>query len=161
MLFSFARVGAVVKMRVRDYRGAGSNAATFTLHEKGGKHHRVAAHHQAGAYLDAYLALAGIAEQLDAPLWQSIPRHAGVITGRALTENAVLLIVKRRCKAAGLPADISNHSFRATGITLHQLAGGDLEAARQIAGHASTKTTQLYNRSGDRKHRGEIERVQL
>jgi integrase len=161
MLFSFARVGAVVRMRVRDFRAAGTDAATFTLHEKGGKHHRVAAHHQAGAYVTDYLALAGIGEQLDVPLWQSVPRHAGAITGRALTENAVLLIVKRRCKAAGLPADISNHSFRATGITLHQLAGGDLEAARQIAGHASVKTTQLYNRSGDRKHRGEIERVQL
>ena len=69
--------------------------------------------------------------------------------------------MKRLCKEAKLPADICNHSFRATGITLHQDAGGDLEAARQIAGHASVKTTQMYNRSGDRKRRTEVERVQL
>jgi hypothetical protein len=47
--------------------------------------------------------------------------------------------MKRRCRAAGLPGDLCNHSLHATGITLHQDAGGDLEAARQIAGHASIK----------------------
>ena len=52
-------------------------------------------------------------------------------------------------------------SFRATGITMHQDAGGDIEAARQLAGHASVKTTQLYNRSGDKTRRAEVERVQL
>lgn len=40
-------------------------------------------------------------------------------------------------------------------------AGGDMEAARQVAGHANIKTTQLYNRSGDRKRKAEVERVQL
>jgi hypothetical protein len=38
--------------------------------------------------------------------------------------------VKRRWRAAGLPADVSCHLFRATGITLHQDAKGDMEAAR-------------------------------
>jgi integrase len=61
----------------------------------------------------------------------------------------------------GFPGGVGNHSFRATGITLHQDAGDDLEAARQIAGHANIKTTQVYNRSGDRKRKAEVERVQL
>ena len=78
-----------------------------------------------------------------------------------MTERGALDILKRRCAAAGLPPDICNHSFRATGITMHQDAGGDLEAARQLAGHASVKTTQLYNRSGDKKRRAEVERIQL
>jgi integrase len=73
----------------------------------------------------------------------------------------VLSIVKRRCAQAGLPPDICNHSFRATAITLHQVNGGDLESARQLANHSSIKTTQLYNRAGDKKKRSEIERVQF
>ncbi|MBV9948706.1 MAG: tyrosine-type recombinase/integrase [Myxococcales bacterium] len=161
MLFSFARVGAVVAMRVRDYRGAGTPRASFLLHEKNGKDHAVPAHHLAAEYLDAYLALSGLGERPDAPLWQSAPRWSGVLSGEALSARATLYRVKRRCEAAGLPADVCNHSFRATGITLHQDAGGDLEAARQIAGHANIKTTQLYNRSGDRKRKAEVERVQL
>jgi integrase len=97
----------------------------------------------------------------DAPLWQSAPRHCKALSGKALSARDALNIVKRRCSDAELPDDICNHSFRATGITLHQDAGGDLEAARQIAGHASVKTTQLYNRAGDKKKRAEVERVQL
>jgi integrase len=32
-----------------------------------------------------------------------------------------LRAIKRRCKAAGLPSSVSNHSFRATGITVQAL----------------------------------------
>jgi integrase/recombinase XerD len=161
MLFSYARVGAVLRMKVRDYRGVGTPRASFLLHEKNGKEHVVPAHHLACEYLDAYIALAGIADQPEAPLWQNAPGHGGKLSGDPLSGRGALGMVKRRCRDTGLPGEICNHSFRATGITLHQDAGGDLEAARQIAGHANIKTTQLYNRSGDRKRRAEVERVQL
>jgi len=161
MLFSYARIGAVVRMKVRDYRGAGTPRAALLLHEKNGKEHVVPAHHVAAEYLDAYLALAELVGQPDAPLWQNAPGHSRKLSGGALSERGALDIVKRRAKDANLSDDVCNHSFRATGITLHQDAGGDLEAARQLAGHANIKTTQLYNRSGDRKRRAEVERVQL
>jgi site-specific recombinase XerD len=161
MLFSFARIGAVVDMKVREYRGAGTARATLLLHEKNGRDHVVPAHHVAAEYLDAYIAAAGLADRPDAPLWQNAPGHARTLTGEPLSERGALDIVKRRCRAVGLPPEICNHSFRATGITLHQDAKGDLEAARQLAGHADVRTTQLYNRSGDKKQRAEVERVQL
>jgi integrase len=69
--------------------------------------------------------------------------------------------VKRRCAAAGLPANLCNHSFRATGITIHQENGGRIEDAAELAGHASTRTTQLYNRKLRKVARAEVERVQL
>ncbi len=161
LLFSWARIGALVAMKVRDYRGAGTPRATLLLHEKNGRDHIVPAHHVAAEYLDAYIALAGLGDTPDAPLWQNAPGHNRTLSGEALSERGALGIVKRRCKAAGLPPDICNHSFRATGITLHQDAKGDMEAARQLAGHANIKTTQLYNRSGDKKQKAEVERVQL
>jgi site-specific recombinase XerD len=161
LLFSWARIGALVATKRRDYRGAGTPRATLLLHEKNGRDHIVPAHHVAAEYLDAYIALAGLGDAPDAPLWQNAPGHSRALSGQALSERGALDIVKRRCKAAGLPSDICNHSFRATGITLHQDAKGDMEAARQLAGHANIKTTQLYNRSGDKKQRAEVERVQL
>ena len=49
--------------------------------------------------------------------------------------------------AAGVPpAEICAHGFRGTGITEYLRNGGDLEVAARIAGHESTRTTQLYNR---------------
>lgn len=49
MVFSFARVGAVVRMNVADYWQNGKRW-WLRLHEKGGKHHEVPAHHNAEAY---------------------------------------------------------------------------------------------------------------
>ena len=63
MLFSFARVGALVKMDVRHYRSTGRRAF-FELSEKGGKWARIPAHHQATAWTDAYLDAAGLREQV-------------------------------------------------------------------------------------------------
>jgi hypothetical protein len=37
-----------------------------------------------------------------------------------------------------------------TGITAYLENGGTLEKARQMAAHASTRTTQLYDRREDR-----------
>lgn len=73
----------------------------------------------------------------------------------------MLGIVKRRCRAVGLPSSICNHSFRATGITLHQENGGDIEDAARLAGHADTRTTQLYNRSRSALGGFDVERVRL
>jgi hypothetical protein len=49
----------------------------------------------------------------------------------------------------------------ATGITMHQEAGGRIEDAQLLAGHASTRTTQLYNRKARKNARVGVERVQL
>ncbi len=59
MVYSFARVSAAIGMNVEDYSPQGRRM-WFRLHEKGGKHHEVPAHHNAEEYVDAYLKAAGI-----------------------------------------------------------------------------------------------------
>ena len=54
MLYSFARVSAVLGMRRQDYFGQGSRR-WLRLHEKGGKRHYAPAHHRAAAALDNYV----------------------------------------------------------------------------------------------------------
>ena len=44
---------------------------------------------------------------------------------------------------------IGNHSFRATGITAYLANNGTLKTAAIAANHASTRTTQLYDRRRD------------
>jgi hypothetical protein len=53
-------------MRVEDYYLEGRRA-WFRLHGKGGKRHEVPAHHNADAYLHAYIEAAGIAGEKKAP----------------------------------------------------------------------------------------------
>ena len=157
MLYSFARVSAVLGMRRQDYFGQGSRG-WLRLHEKGGKRHDVPAHHRAAAALDAYVEVAGL-EEPKAALFQTVDPAGRRLTGRALDRRLVLAMIKRRAAAAGLPASTCCHTFRATGITAYLSNGGTLEHAQQIAGHASPKTTKLYDRTADTVTVDEIERI--
>jgi integrase len=71
----------------------------------------------------------------------------------------VQALVKRRTCVAGIGTAVCCHSFRPTGITAYLRAGGTLEKAAQLANHESTRTTQLYNRTGDEISLDEIERI--
>jgi site-specific recombinase XerD len=72
MTFAFARVGAVVAMRVEDYYPKGKRW-WVRLHEKGGKRHEMPAHHNLEAYLDAYIEAAGIRDAGKASLFRRPP----------------------------------------------------------------------------------------
>ena len=157
MLYSFARVSAVLGMRRQDYFQQGSRG-WLRLYEKGGKRHDVPAHHRAAEALDEYLEACMLEEPREA-LFQSVDRAGERLTGRPLSRRVVLAMIKRRAAAAGLPASTCCHTFRATGITAYLSNGGTLEHAQQIAGHASPKTTKLYDRTADTITVEEIERI--
>ena len=156
MVYSFARVSAVVGMRVEDYYQQGKRW-WLRLQEKGGKHHAVPVHHKAEAYLDAYLDAAGIAAEKDAPLWRSMPR-AGGMGARRMSRVDVFRMIKRRVKTVGL-GEANCHTFRATGITAYLLNGGTLERAQAIAAHESPRTTKLYDRTADEVTIEDIEKI--
>jgi integrase len=160
MVFSFARIGAVLGMKVEDYYQNGKRW-WLRLHEKGGKFHEVPAHHNAEAYLDEYLEAAGIAGDAKGPLFRSAAGKTGTLTDRPLRRNNALDMVKRRAVSAGLSPRICCHTFRATGITAYLEAGGTIERAQQIAAHESPKTTKLYDRTSDQITLDEIERIAI
>ena len=160
MTYSFARVGAVVRMKVKDFYVQGLRAY-FVLNEKGGKFNKVPAHHKASECVEAYLTAAGIAMDREGPLFRAMEGKGGPFSNRWLSSTDVLRMIKRRARSAGLPPEVCCHTFRATGITNYLENGGTLETAARIAGHASTKTTQLYDRTGDKMNLAEIERIRI
>ena len=157
MVYSFARIGAALGLRVEDYFVEGRKA-WFRLHEKGGRRHEVPAHHNAADYLDAYLQAAGIGSQPKSALFRSIDRSGG-LSERGFQARNALAMIKQRAAAAGLSPRIGNHTFRATGITAYLENGGTLEHAQQIAAHESPKTTKLYDRTRDQITLDEVERI--
>ncbi len=162
MVYGFARVSAALAMRVADYYTQGKRSY-FRLHEKGGKYLVIPAHHMAQAWTDEYLDRAGLAADPKGPLFPSAGTRRGIdqLTRQPLGRTDALKMIKRRARAAGLPAQICAHSFRGTGITEYLRAGGTLETAARIAGHESTRTTQLYNRLQDEVSLDEIERIHI
>ena len=159
MVYSFARIGAVLAMDVDDYYQQGKRCR-LRLHEKNGKEHELPAHHKLEKYLDAYLAAAGLTGRKGEPLFRSLDRHRR-LTGRRLAAREALAMIKRRARAAGLGDRICNHSFRATGITNYLENKGLLEKAQAIAAHSSPRTTKLYDRTSDQVDLGEIEKIQI
>lgn len=159
MCFTFARVSAGVGMHVEDYYQNGKRY-WIRLHEKGGKYHEVPAHHNAEAYLDAYISFAEIAEQKKGPLFRTVDRH-GQLTVNRMSRTDALRMVKRRAKAAALPYSTCCHTFRATGITAYLENGGTIENAQAIAAHESPRTTKLYDRTSDEITLDEVERIAI
>jgi integrase/recombinase XerD len=159
MCYTFARVSAVVHMRVEDYFPNGKRW-WFRLHEKGGKRHEVPAHHNAEAYVDAYLEAAGIGAEKKGPLFRSVDRHRH-LTLNPLSRVDVWRMVRRKAKDAGIETPIGCHTWRGTGITDYLENGGTLENAAAIAAHESPRTTKLYDRTGDEITLDEVERIAI
>ena len=161
LVFSFARITAAVSMRVADYYTQGKRSF-FRLHEKGGRYNVVPAHHLAQEYVDAYLEAAEVGDDRRGPLFRccAVGRQDR-LENQGMSRATALRMIKRRARKAGLPAEICAHSFRGTGITEYLRNGGDLEVAARIAGHESTRTTQLYNRVQDEISLDEIERIHI
>jgi site-specific recombinase XerD len=160
MTFSFARVGAAVGMRVEDYFADGKRWR-LRLNEKGGKVHEMPAHHNLEAYLDAYMHAAGLFVAKGTPLFRSADWHGGALTALPMHRIDVWRMIRRRAEKAGIDADMCCHIFRATGLTNFLTNGGTLENAQAMADHASPRTTQLYDRTGDEITLDEVERIAI
>src|SRR6185369_15358848 len=64
--------------------------------------------------------------------------------GQRLTRQGFWLIMKGLVKEAGLPAIMTPHMLRHSFATHHIGEGTGLEELRQLLGHASIATTQIY-----------------
>jgi integrase/recombinase XerD len=159
MVYSFARVGATVTMKVGDFFEHRQNR-WLRLHEKGGKRHEVPCHPQLVEYLQAWLAAAGMAREKKAPLFRSVGK-GGRLGAKALSRFDVFHMIKRRAKAATLPYSTCCHTFRATGITTYLENGGTLEHAQTIANHESARTTKLYDRTREELSFDEVARIKF
>ncbi|MFI4994885.1 MAG: tyrosine-type recombinase/integrase [Hyphomicrobiales bacterium] len=160
MVYSFARVGAALAMKVEDVY-VQNRRLWVRLHEKGGKHHAMPCHHNLEAYLHAYIDGCGLAADPKGALFRTIGRGTGVLTSTPLPQANAYAMIGRRAAAAEIETKIGNHTFRATGITAYLKNGGTLEKAAAMANHASTRTTQLYNRRRDEFSPDEVERVAI
>jgi integrase len=104
-------------------------------------------YHNLEAYLEAYIEGTGIAGDPKGLLFRTIGRGMGKLTRTPLPRANAYAMIQRGAADAGIKSRMGNHSFRATGITAYLKNGGTLEKAASMANHASTRTTQLYDRA--------------
>lgn len=159
MAYSMLRISAALSMTISDYHMRGDIRYLRSVGKRS-KLHEVPVHEILQHYIDDYLLQTQQLDNPKMPLFQGSTPHGGHLTGRPYTRNAALKMVKRRAAAAGYHGPISNHTFRATGITNYlKQEGSTLEEARRIAGHKSADTTRQYNRNIDGIDPDEVNKI--
>lgn len=158
MVYSFARVGAALSLKVEDLYTQ-NRRLWIRLHEKGGKRHEVPCHHNLEVFLHDYLNGCGLWDGRKGWVFRTIDRDTKTLSDRPLPQANAWQMIRRRARQADILTPIGCHTFRATGITAYLKNEGTLEKAAQMANHASTRTTQLYDRRADEISLDEVERI--
>jgi integrase/recombinase XerD len=100
MTFAFARIGAVVAMRIEDHYPNGKRW-WVRLREKGLKRHEMSAHPTLEAYLDSYIEAAGIRDGGKAPLFRSAAGRTGTLTEKSMNRVDAWRMIQRRAADLG------------------------------------------------------------
>ncbi len=161
LAYTGARVGAIARLRIADYRDLGDQRA-LRFQEKGGKEREIPVRHDLEAWLRAYLDAACIADDPKAtPLFRSAEKKKRVLTGEWFSDHLMRQMLKRRLKDAGLPPVFSPHSFRVAVVTDLLKQDVPLEDVQYLAGHSNPKTTQIYDRRRRIVTRNIVERISI
>jgi site-specific recombinase XerD len=158
MVYTFARINAVIHMEVRDYF-VQARRGWVRLHEKGGNEHELPCHHNLEQFLEEYVAAAGIGSDSDGLLFRTAAGKTGTLTANPMWQQDAYRMIQRRARAAAIKTRIGNHTFRATGITTYLKNDGKLEHAQSMANHSSPRTTKLYDRREEEISLDEVERI--
>lgn len=127
---------------------------TLRIIGKRNKEREVDLHEQAAVYLGRWIVKLGAST---GPIFRPIDKW-GNIKRDGMTPGAILRIVNKRRKQAGLPP-MTPHDFRKTFIGALLDEGVDLSTAQKIAGHESPTTTARYDLRPRRTRKEAVEKL--
>ncbi len=152
------RIGALCRLRIGDLSHH-EEGQLFRFREKNGKEREIPVRSDLEEWIEAYMGAAGIAEDPpSAPLWRGALR-GGSLTRRQVNQAAVRAMLKRRLASAGLPDNLTPHSFRVMVVTALLSQNVPVEEVQHLVGHSHPSTTQLYDRRRRRVTRSIVERI--
>jgi len=148
------RRSELVALEVQDFDP--DTGALQVLHGKGGKSRTVYLPQGALAAVKDWLKVRGdTSGALICPV-----RRGGHIEIRRMTDQAVMTMLLRRAKKAGV-ATFSPHDFRRTFITELLSAGVDVLTTSRLAGHSDPATTQKYDHRGEDAKRKAVQLLHI
>lgn len=120
---------------------------------KGAKERKIPMNDQVADALEDYIS--ELRGELPGPLWHPMNRHGGLLRKVQITEGGVRHMLHDR----GLPLDanITPHYLRKHFGTNLLSGGADILETKDLLGHESVNTTQIYDTRGDK---GKVKAVQ-
>jgi integrase len=103
LAYTGARVGAVAKLRMADYRDLGGQRA-LRFREKGGREREIPVRHDLEGWLNEYIAAAGIeGDAKTSPLFRATAGTTKLLILNGLEAHGIRRMLKRRLNDADLP----------------------------------------------------------
>ena len=156
-----ARVGAISRLRIRDFRDHGDHR-TLRLHEKRGLVREIPVRADVDGWIRAYLLVAAADLHPAGPLFRPLELpNTQRFADRPMPPGTIRAMLKRRLRDAGLPSIITPHSFRAMVVTDLLTQGVPIEDVQYLVGHAHPSTTQIYDRRARTVSRNTVERISI
>ena len=146
------RRGEAVKLNVKDFNPE-TGGLEISL-AKGGKSRLVYLPEAAITYVEHWL---DIRSRRPGALLCPM-RKGGVIEFRHMSSVAVLKVIQKRAKEAGVES-FSPHDFRRTFCSDLLDAGVDIVTVQKLAGHADPNTTAKYDRRGEEIKRKAVQNL--
>jgi len=146
MAYAFVRVGAVIEMKVSDAISVGEKMLLRVQDGvPGGR--LVTCEPAVAGYIRAYIDGCDLARIPDAPLFQSIKRGTGQLSGGPLLQGNICKRICLYATKAGVGGQMNARAIRASGLTGFLDTGGTVKAAASMANHQSTRATRKYIRA--------------
>lgn len=143
------RRSEVSALQVEDYSPA---TGAITIRGGKGRKDRVCfAGTSARRYIDAWIETRGVEP---GPLFCPVSKSGKIVT-TSITPQAILLIYKRLARQAGI-RPISPHDMRRSFIS-DLISTADLAVCSRLCGHASPKTTMVYDRRDEKAGQAAVE----
>jgi site-specific recombinase XerD len=161
LAYTACRGGAAARLRLQDFQHDGTQHV-LRFAEKGGKSREIPVRHDLEGFIQAYLDAGGLDGQpKQSPLFRASNGRSKLLTANPLSSRSICDMAKRRLKDAGLPLRLSPHSFRVAAVTDLLSQNVPLEDVQELAGHASPRTTRLYDRRQRKVTRNLVERISI
>jgi hypothetical protein len=113
LAYTFARIGAVVRLKVEDYYPSRKRFLR-RFEEKGGKEKELPVHYKFEELLDQYLKASGLEKEPDSPLFPASIGKTGKLSRRPLVRTDAGTCSSGGSNKPGCRLIYSPHSFRVT-----------------------------------------------
>lgn len=159
MITTGCRIGALCHLRIGDVRQV-DGGKVFRFRDKNGKEREIPVRPDLEEWLREYMQAAGITDDpAHSPLWRAAPTRWAAFTQRRLRTSGVRYMLKTRLAEAGLPTNLTPHSFRVMVVTALLRQNVPVEEVQHLVGHSHPSTTQLYDRRKRRINRSIVDRI--
>ena len=148
LFITACRVSAITRAKVGHLEFDGTEWFLNVTEKRGKKQRKILL--EAARSIVVYLEGAGIRDDREGPIFRRFSPDGRSLLPVPLCRATIWRIVKKYCRIAGIPPErlggrgIGVHSLRKTALNNAIQNGAQLHEARELAGHADVRTTELY-----------------